>query len=163
MLLVGTDQRIISAAVRTAAFRGGIHGCTRTIRGNVRFFSLAPRAPSIHGIGLPKGQVCIHGEYWRVSRPTVGGLSTAAHNSTGLRTTHRYALLRYGRCPHSAECSRRVRLSMSPVLQYENARTVLAVLLLREKDLVGVVSIWRREVQLAPQGMPLGFGGNSAA
>src|SRR5262249_35899751 len=29
--------------------RGRIHGCTRTIRGNVRFFSLAPRAPSIHG------------------------------------------------------------------------------------------------------------------
>src|SRR5260370_24448080 len=33
------------------------------------------------------------------------------------------------------------------VLQYENARTVLAVPLLREKNLLGVVSIWRREVQ----------------
>ena len=33
------------------------------------------------------------------------------------------------------------------VLQYENARTVLAVPLLREKELVGVVSIWRREVR----------------
>jgi signal transduction histidine kinase len=33
------------------------------------------------------------------------------------------------------------------VLQHEKARTVLAVPLLREKDLVGVVGIWRREVQ----------------
>jgi len=33
------------------------------------------------------------------------------------------------------------------VLQYENARTVLAVPLLREKDLLGVIGIWRREVQ----------------
>jgi two-component system, NtrC family, sensor kinase len=33
------------------------------------------------------------------------------------------------------------------ILQYENARTVLAVPLLREKDLVGVVGIWRREVR----------------
>ena len=33
------------------------------------------------------------------------------------------------------------------VLQHEHARTVLAVPLLREKDLVGVVGIWRREVQ----------------
>src|SRR5438309_3023424 len=50
VLLIGTDQRITSGpAARTAAFRGRIHGCTRTIRGNVRFFSLASRAPSIHG------------------------------------------------------------------------------------------------------------------
>src|SRR5262245_44009365 len=36
----------------------------------------------------------------------------------------------------------------SPVLlQHENARTVLAVPLLREKNLVGVISIWRREVR----------------
>src|SRR3989442_845642 len=49
VLLFGTDQRITSGpAARTAAFRGRIHGCTRTIRGTVRFFSLAPRAPSIH-------------------------------------------------------------------------------------------------------------------
>ena len=50
VLLFGTDQRITSGpAARTAAFRGRIHGCTRTIRTTVRFFSLAPRAPSIHG------------------------------------------------------------------------------------------------------------------
>jgi len=54
VLLIGTDQRITSGpAARTAAFRGRIHGCTRTIRGNVRFFSLAPRAPSIHDPSLP--------------------------------------------------------------------------------------------------------------
>jgi GAF domain-containing protein len=41
-----------------------------------------------------------------------------------------------------------VEPGFSPVvLQYEKARTVLAVPLLREKDLVGVVGIWRREVQ----------------
>jgi signal transduction histidine kinase/DNA-binding NarL/FixJ family response regulator len=40
-----------------------------------------------------------------------------------------------------------VEPGFSPVvLQYENARTVLAVPLLREKDLLGVVGIWRREV-----------------
>jgi hypothetical protein len=40
VLLFGTDQRITSGpAARTAAFRGRIHGCTRTIRKNVRFFS----------------------------------------------------------------------------------------------------------------------------
>jgi hypothetical protein len=50
VLLIGTDQRITSGpAATTAAFKGRIHGCTRTIRANVRFFSLAPRAPSIHG------------------------------------------------------------------------------------------------------------------
>ena len=32
------------------------------------------------------------------------------------------------------------------VLQYERARTVLAVPLLRDKELVGVIGIWRREV-----------------
>src|SRR5215471_18573252 len=47
--LFGTDQRITSGpAVKTAALKGRIHDCTRTIRGNVQFFSLAPRAPSIH-------------------------------------------------------------------------------------------------------------------
>jgi two-component system, NtrC family, sensor kinase len=41
-----------------------------------------------------------------------------------------------------------VEPGFSPVvLQHENARTVLAVPLLREKDLVGVIGIWRREVQ----------------
>jgi hypothetical protein len=40
VLMFGTDQRITSGpAARTAAFKGRIHGCTRTIRGNVRFFS----------------------------------------------------------------------------------------------------------------------------
>ncbi|MGA9197054.1 MAG: GAF domain-containing protein, partial [Pseudolabrys sp.] len=33
------------------------------------------------------------------------------------------------------------------VLQYERARSVLAVPLLRRKDLVGVIAIWRREVR----------------
>ena len=33
------------------------------------------------------------------------------------------------------------------VLQYERARSVLAVPLLREKDLLGVIAIWRREVR----------------
>src|SRR5262249_59247185 len=33
------------------------------------------------------------------------------------------------------------------VLQYERARTVLAAPLLRETNLVGVITIWRREVQ----------------
>ena len=33
------------------------------------------------------------------------------------------------------------------VLQYERARTVLAVPLLRKKDLLGVIAIWRREVR----------------
>jgi GAF domain-containing protein len=32
------------------------------------------------------------------------------------------------------------------VLQYERARTVLAVPLLRKKDLLGVIAIWRREI-----------------
>src|SRR6516165_5180940 len=50
VLVIGTDQRITSGpAATTAAFRGRIHGCTRTFRGHARFFSLAPRAPSIHG------------------------------------------------------------------------------------------------------------------
>jgi two-component system NtrC family sensor kinase len=40
-----------------------------------------------------------------------------------------------------------VEPGFSPIiLQYENARTVLAVPLLREKHLFGVVCIWRREV-----------------
>jgi hypothetical protein len=54
VLMFGTDQRITSGpAATTAAFKGRIHGCTRTIRGNVRFFFLAPRAPSIHGTNIP--------------------------------------------------------------------------------------------------------------
>src|ERR1700738_1363179 len=50
VLMIGTDQRITSGpAARTAASRGRIHGCTRIVSRKVRFFSLAPRAPSIHG------------------------------------------------------------------------------------------------------------------
>src|ERR1700730_1473381 len=50
VLLIGTDQRITSGpAATTAASRGRIHGCTRIVSRKVRFFSLAPRAPSIHG------------------------------------------------------------------------------------------------------------------
>jgi len=50
VLLVGTDQRITSGPAATAAaVKGRIHGCTRIVREKVRFFSLAPRAPSIHG------------------------------------------------------------------------------------------------------------------
>src|SRR5512132_1794764 len=49
VLLIGTDQRITSGpAARTAAFRGRIHDCTRIVSRKVRFFSLAPRPPSIH-------------------------------------------------------------------------------------------------------------------
>src|SRR6202022_2852644 len=61
VLLIGTDQRITSGpAARTAASRGRIHGCTRTSRESVRFFSLAPRAPSIHGTWQNRahGAVC---------------------------------------------------------------------------------------------------------
>jgi len=54
VLLVGTDQRITSGPAATAAaVKGRIHGCTRIVREKVRFFSLAPRAPSIHGTFLP--------------------------------------------------------------------------------------------------------------
>src|SRR5947207_8240987 len=50
VLVIGTDQRITSGpAATTAASRGRIHGCTRIVSRKVRFFSLAPRAPSIHG------------------------------------------------------------------------------------------------------------------
>jgi pyruvate/2-oxoglutarate dehydrogenase complex dihydrolipoamide dehydrogenase (E3) component len=42
VLVIGTDQRITSGpAARTAAFRGRIHGCTRTLRANVRFLGAA--------------------------------------------------------------------------------------------------------------------------
>jgi hypothetical protein len=50
VLLVGTDQWITSGPAATAAaLKGRIHGCTRIVSRKVRFFSLAPRAPSIHG------------------------------------------------------------------------------------------------------------------
>ena len=53
VLLVGTDQRITSGpAARTAALKGRIHGCTRTLR-KTPDSPLAPRAPSIHGTSLP--------------------------------------------------------------------------------------------------------------
>jgi hypothetical protein len=68
VLLIGTDQRITSGpAATTAAFKGRIHGCTRTFREKVRFFSLAPRAPSIHGARPPSWDICIYGEFRRVS------------------------------------------------------------------------------------------------
>src|SRR6516164_10939415 len=68
VLLVGTDQWITSGpAARTAAFRGRIHGCTRTFRQDVRFFSLAPRAPSIHGTGPTDPDVRDNADCWRVS------------------------------------------------------------------------------------------------
>src|SRR5262245_50307680 len=48
--LIGTDQWITSGPAATpAALRGRIHGCTRIVSRKVRFFSLARRAPSIHG------------------------------------------------------------------------------------------------------------------
>jgi len=57
VLLVGTDQRITSGpAAITAAFKGRIHGCTRTLR-KTSDSPLAPRAPSIHGTSLPSGDV----------------------------------------------------------------------------------------------------------
>src|SRR5262245_6550870 len=38
VLLIGTDQRITSGpAARTAALKGRIHGCTRTLRTTARF------------------------------------------------------------------------------------------------------------------------------
>jgi hypothetical protein len=54
VVLIGTDQRITSGpAARTAVlFRGRIHDCTRIVSRKVRFFSLAPRAPSIHDPSL---------------------------------------------------------------------------------------------------------------
>ena len=56
--LIGTDQRITSGpAATTAASRGRIHGCTRIVSRKVRFFSLAPRAPSIHGTKCGCGHV----------------------------------------------------------------------------------------------------------
>jgi len=59
--MFGTDQRITSGpAATTAAFRGRIHGCTRTIRANVQFSSCTAgavhtwhMAPFAHGLGLP--------------------------------------------------------------------------------------------------------------
>src|SRR3954469_7277811 len=49
VLMIGTDQRITSGPAATAAaFRGRIHGYTRIVSRKVSFFSLAPRAPSIH-------------------------------------------------------------------------------------------------------------------
>src|ERR1700752_1413858 len=53
VLLVGTDQRITSGpAAITAALKGRIHGCTRTLR-KTSDSPLALRAPAIHGTKLP--------------------------------------------------------------------------------------------------------------
>src|SRR6202022_3595323 len=43
-----------------------------SFREKVRFFSLAPRAPSIQGTRLPGGNVRVDGESWRVSGLTAG-------------------------------------------------------------------------------------------
>jgi hypothetical protein len=58
VVLIGTDQRITSGpAATTAAFKGRIHGCTRTFREKVRFFSLHHgRRPYITDLG---SGVCI--------------------------------------------------------------------------------------------------------
>src|SRR6516225_5160949 len=74
-VMIGTDRWITSGpAARTAAFRGRIHGCTRTFRESVRFFSLAPRAPDRRSILLccttqPRGAFCRKANVSRLSRP----------------------------------------------------------------------------------------------
>ena len=46
VVLVGTDQRITSGpAAKTAALKGLIHGCTRTLRSYVRFLLHRGRRP----------------------------------------------------------------------------------------------------------------------
>src|SRR5262245_4928354 len=58
VLLIGTDQRITSGpAARTAAFRGRIHGCTRTIRANVRFSSCT--AGAVHTWHIAAKGICV--------------------------------------------------------------------------------------------------------
>src|SRR5215471_16111958 len=57
--------------------RGRIHGCTRTIRGNVRFFSLAPRAPSIHGTSRTLVAPHHYVRYWKNTGPKEA--STVTH------------------------------------------------------------------------------------
>ena len=55
-------------------------------------------------------------------------------------------MARERRTVHVADMT--VEPGFSPiVLQYERARTVLAVPLLREANLAGVITIWRREVR----------------
>ena len=88
-----------------------------------------------------------------------GLVGAAQHNvSPGFAELCRNTMLRLGPegAVRKAALERRtvqvaditVEPGFSPVvLQYENARTVLAVPLLRERDLVGVVGIWRQEVQ----------------
>src|SRR5207302_3776163 len=72
-VVIGTDQRITSGpAATTAASRGRIHGCTRIVSRKVRFFSLAPRAPSIHGhIGLELANVALTRRDLHRSLPSV--------------------------------------------------------------------------------------------
>src|ERR1700732_2329143 len=76
VLLIGTDQRITSGpAARTAASRGRINGCTRIVSRKVRFFSLAPRAPSIHGTWFPNARTLLHrqlaiGDMGQLGRPS---------------------------------------------------------------------------------------------
>jgi hypothetical protein len=65
--LIGPDQRITSGpAARRAAFRGRIHGCTRTIA-EASDSPLAPRAPSIHGTQRHLETLHKFGRDWRRS------------------------------------------------------------------------------------------------
>ena len=71
VLLVGTDQRITSGpAAITAAFKGRIHGCTRTLR-KTSDSPLAPRAPSIHGTSGTLARL------W--TRSAIRGISDISH------------------------------------------------------------------------------------
>ena len=95
-VVIGTDQRITSGpAAIAAAFRGRIHGCTRIVSRKVRFFSLAPRAPSIHGTQRMCGDVRDHGESWRVSGPSAYAFCTAAHGPTETLVTKFAACTRW--------------------------------------------------------------------
>src|SRR6202521_6467580 len=85
VVLVGTDQRITSGpAAKTAAFKGRIHGCTRTLLSNVRFLLHRGRRPYMaHG--------CRHGRrparlLTGVLRPFPGVLGLA----TGCRAIATY-------------------------------------------------------------------------
>jgi hypothetical protein len=77
VLLFGTDQRITSGpAAKTAALKGRIHGCTRTIRKNVRFFSCTAGAVHTWHFAAEQGMSVIT-ENVGYKRPSVGAFSTA--------------------------------------------------------------------------------------
>src|SRR5260370_1078101 len=121
----------------------------------------APRTPlePVFAIILTNATQLCEGNFaalWQYDGEALVG--AAQHNvSPGFAKLCRSTKLRLGRegAVRKAALERRtvhvaditVEPGFSPVvLQYENARTVLAVPLLREKNLLGVVSIWRREV-----------------